>query len=240
MWLCFFTITAATLAAQLCLLAFGALDTNQPFAATALPSTLALLAVTIPLTALGLLAWRAIGFGGCPKLYDLLRGVPGTWRSIARDTLVTALAGLLVGLCLVALRFALRDLLPSGLPEPGFRGPLGGLAVSIGAAVGEEVWFRLGLMAGLVWALAAVLRRDEASPAIVWTAILILALVFGAAHIPQLASFGAATSFAVAMTILGNTLVGAMYGWFFWKRGLIAAISAHFWADIALHFVPAL
>jgi membrane protease YdiL (CAAX protease family) len=34
--------------------------------------------------------------------------------------------------------------------------------------------------------------------------------------------------------------VGVLYGWCYWRRGLLAAMVAHFSADIVLHALPAL
>ena len=36
-------------------------------------------------------------------------------------------------------------------------------------------------------------------------------------------------------TLLGNGIGGMVFGWLYWKRGLIAAVTAHFAADIVLY-----
>jgi membrane protease YdiL (CAAX protease family) len=78
------------------------------------------------------------------------------------------------------------------------------------------------------------------TPRIAWTAIAVSALVFGAIHLPQLAGAGAATSFGITATMLGNIVVGIACGWLFWKYGIISAIAAHFAIDVVLHVFPAL
>ena len=40
-------------------------------------------------------------------------------------------------------------------------------------------------------------------------------------------------------TILGNTAVGILYGWCYWKRSLVSAMVAHFAVDIMIHVLPA-
>jgi membrane protease YdiL (CAAX protease family) len=74
----------------------------------------------------------------------------------------------------------------------------------LGPAVAEEVWFRLGLMSCLVWLLMKTAKRSTPDAHVIWLSIGVLAVLFGAAHLPQLASFGAATPFAMAGTIFGK------------------------------------
>jgi hypothetical protein len=236
---CFLFVIILTVIAQLFSLAFGRIDPSESFADVVLPSTIVLLAITIPTAGLGLLIWKNIGFGGSPTLYAILSRREVLWAELANNLVATAIAGLVIGLALVGLRIALVDQLPVNLPAFGFRGVLGSLAVSIGAAVGEEVWFRLGLLSTLVWIVSKLTGQGRPNDRTVWSCLLFVAVIFAAAHIPQLASFGAASSIGVAGTIFGNTIVGTLYGWFYWRRGLLAAISVHFWVDVAIHVLPA-
>jgi membrane protease YdiL (CAAX protease family) len=41
----------------------------------------------------------------------------------------------------------------------------------------------------------------------------------------------------VASVLLGNCLGGVVFGWLYWKRRLLAAVTAHFAADIVLHVI---
>lgn len=145
-----------------------------------------------------------------------------------------------VGCFLLLLRVWARPYLPEELPSFGHRGIVGGLAVSIGAAVAEEVWFRFGLMTLIVWGATKLLGNKVSRPVILWGVILLSATAFGAAHLPQLISYGAGSPIAIFATILGNVLVGTLYGWCFWKRGLLIAIMSHFTVDLVLHVLPAL
>jgi membrane protease YdiL (CAAX protease family) len=153
--------------------------------------------------------------------------------------LATAL-GLVIGALLWGLRILLAPYLPAELPELGHRGVLGGLFVSVSAAIGEEVWLRLGVMTLLAWLIKRAVGHAELRPAVAWTAIGLAAFLFGLIHLPQLAAAGAASQAAVAATILGNMLVATAFGWLYWKRSLIAAIVAHFAVDVVLHVIPAL
>jgi len=203
------------------------------------PSALVLCAVTIPLAASGLFLGQKIGLGA-PLVTDLLNRTPGSGRKLLSDALLSVSLGLGLGFLLLLLRFAAQPYLPPELPELGHRGVLGGLLVSISAAVGEEVWLRLGVLTILAWILMRLLGRHKVSPVVGWSAIVVSALAFAAMHLPQLASYGAANSVGIAATMMGNTLVGVLFGFLYWRRSLIAAMLAHFAVDLALHVLPAL
>lgn len=203
------------------------------------PSALVLCAVTIPLAASGLILGQKIGLGA-PLLTDLLNRVPGSGRKLCSDAWLSISLGLGLGILLLLLRFAVRPYLPPELPELGHRGVLGGLLVSISAAVGEEVWLRLGVMTILAWIFLRLLGRHKVAQVVGWSAVFVSAFAFAAMHLPQLASYGAANSVGIAATMLGNTLVGVLLGYLYWRRSLIAAMLAHFAVDLALHVLPAL
>ena len=96
---------------------------------------------------------------------------------------------------------------------------------------------RLGLMTLLVWIGARLTRASVPGPAVVWTAIVITALLFGVGHIPTTATVLSLTPLVIARALLLNGIGGIVFGWLYWKRGLVAAMLAHFNADIVLHVV---
>lgn len=212
---------------------------EQPFAVVFLPSVVALLVVTTPLAALGLWLGRRIGLGA-PLLAALLSRQAGAGGTLARHARLAIVAGLALGAVLWVLRVVTLPYLPPDLPALGHRGAVGGLLVAISAAVGEEVWLRLGFMTILAWLLVRVTGRTELTPRIAWTAIVIAALAFGLIHLPQLAAAGAASIIGIVATMLGNALVGILCGWLYWQRSLVAAIVAHFSIDVVLHVLPAM
>jgi hypothetical protein len=229
-------LVSLTLVTQLVSVSF---TTDESFAEIFLPSAIALLLVSTPLAALGLYLGSGIGLGA-PLLTALLKRSPGALRQVVRITALAAGIGFTIGLALCLLRLAAVDLQSPELPDLGHRGVTGGLLVSISAAIGEEVWLRLGVMTILSWFLVRARGQHDLTPRIAWTAIAVSALAFGAIHLPQLAAAGAATSFGIAGTMLGNTLVGIACGWLFWKHGILSAIAAHFATDVVLHVIPAL
>ena len=235
-WLLLLVLVSLTLVTQLASVSY---TSTQSFSDIFLPSSVALLVVTVPLAALGLWLGSKIGLG-TPLLTALLTRSPDAGRQLGRDTRLAVSLGLSIGLLLWILRIVSAEFLPPELPDLGHRGAVGGLLVSISAAIGEEVWLRLGVMTTLAWLIMRALGQPALRPQVAWTAIVMAALGFGAIHLPQLAAAGAATTIGITATMLGNTLVGIVCGWLFWQRGLIAAILAHFSIDVVLHVLPAL
>jgi hypothetical protein len=229
-------VVTLTLVTQLGSLAYTA---EQSFSDIVLPSSIALLIITTPMATLGL--WLGIRIGlGAPLLSALLSRSPRAGRQFSRDAAIAIGLGLLIGAFLLVLRLMTQAYLPPELPELGHRGAMGGLLVSISAAVGEEVWLRLGVMTILAWLLVRLAGHSTLTPRVAWASIIMAALAFGLIHLPQLAASDAATPVGIVATMFGNTLVGTVFGWLYWKRSLIAAIFAHFSVDLVLHVLPAL
>jgi membrane protease YdiL (CAAX protease family) len=86
----------------------------------------------------------------------------------------------------------------------------------------------------LVWLGTLFINRKPPSPIVIWTANVLAALLFGALHLPQAAVFLSLTAPVVALTLAGNGVPGIVFGWLFWRRGLVAAMVAHFSADLVL------
>lgn len=225
--------------AQLIGLAFGRSNEEQSFSAIVLPSVLFLSVITLPSLGVGITLGRRIGLG-TPLVAALLSRRPGSVQKLGKDAGLAGVLGLGLGGMLLLIRMVSEPHLPPELPSFGHRGVLGGLSVSFGAAVAEEIWFRLGLMTFLVWSATRILGGREARPVVIWSVIVISAIGFGMAHLPQLISYGAGSPFAIGGTIAGNCIVGILYGWCYWKRSLVAAMIAHFSVDVVLHVLPAL
>lgn len=116
----------------------------------------------------------------------------------------------------------------------------GFLAAFYGGIV-EEILMRLFLMSLIVLVLAKAFRKPdkEASKSqfIVWFAILLASIIFGIGHLPITASLTALTPIVILRALVLNGIGGIVFGYLYWKRGLEAAIIAHFMADIVLHGV---
>jgi membrane protease YdiL (CAAX protease family) len=103
---------------------------------------------------------------------------------------------------------------------------------SVGAGVREEVWMRLGVMTFFVWMGAKRSHQTTPSARLVWTGNTLAALLFGAIHLPQAAMLLHMSAALVAFVLLGNGIPALMFGWLYWRKGLVAAMVSHTVADI--------
>jgi len=202
------------------------------------------LAVVVPVQALeggvllGVLAFVGLRLGpraglDAPWLRALVTGQPRPAVPLAR----CAVLGVLAGLAIVGLSLVLDPLLPPplhALPKGGTSAAWKGLLASLYGGIGEEVLLRLFVMTLLVW-LFARRRRRPPGPVLYWSAIALAALLFGAGHLPAAAGLWPLTAIVVLRTLVLNGVAGLAFGWLYWRRGLEAAMCAHFCADLVLH-----
>lgn len=188
---------------------------------------------------LGLLLARRAGLG-VPELQAALAGDRAAGRAV-RNSLPLA-TGLGLGLGVLLVLFALLH--PSlSKSESSFAMPplWEGFLAAIGAGIREEVWLRFGVMTLLAWCGALAMRQERASAEVIWLANFLSALAFAAIHIPQTAAIIGLSAPVLLFVFLGNGLPGMVFGWLYWRRGLAAAMVAHFWLDIVLKVIlPAL
>ena len=109
--------------------------------------------------------------------------------------------------------------------------------VSFSAGITEEIIFRLGLMSLVITVALFLTRTEEPSNGLVWTSILISAVFFGLVHLPLSKNFVELTPFTIGVTMVGNLITGSVFGWIFWKRGLLVAILSHSISDIVFHVI---
>jgi hypothetical protein len=153
-------------------------------------------------------------------------------------------AGLVVGVVIVALDIALFrhfTLHPIGsVPLRGIvQALVGGMLYG---GLSEEVMMRWGLMTLVVWlgvrlagrrtAIAAsrsgVGASGVAIPAPLYAiAIVLVALVFAAGHLPAAGAIAPLTADVVLRILLLNAVAGFVFGWLYWKASLEAAMLAH-------------
>lgn len=117
-----------------------------------------------------------------------------------------------------------------------------GLLASFYGGIAEELQLRLFLMTLLAWLGRFISKTSDGKPtsAVFWIAILLAAVLFGLGHLPTIALSVPITSLVVARTVVLNGVLGIVFGWLYWKRGLESAIISHFSADIVLHVLLAL
>ena len=190
--------------------------------------------------AAGLGLWLGPKVGlGAQDLRAWFAGDPEVSRRIRGMLPLAVGLGLATGVVLLVLGIVTTPLMPEELRDVTHPPAWQGFLAAISAGVNEEIWLRLGLMTFFVW-LGAKLLRQEELPAVgvVWTAILLATLLFGALHLPQAAVLAEGlTGAVVAVVLLLNGLAGVVFGWLYWRRGLVAAMVAHFATDIVLHVI---
>jgi hypothetical protein len=115
-----------------------------------------------------------------------------------------------------------------------------GILVSFSAGVNEEVMFRLCGLTVLAWLGSLVSQNVDGRPtrAVLWTANILVAVLFGLAHLPFTVAVGLPlTPLVIIRAVVLNGVAGIFLGWLYCTRGLESAMVAHFSADIFLHVI---
>jgi len=117
-----------------------------------------------------------------------------------------------------------------------------GLLASFYGGIAEEILLRLFVMSLFVWLGRFISKTPEGQPtnAVFWIANILAAVLFGLGHLPATSLQVPLTTLIVMRAIVLNGLLGIVFGWLYWKRGLEAAMISHFSADIVLHVLLAL
>ncbi|TYA73930.1 CPBP family intramembrane glutamic endopeptidase [Seonamhaeicola marinus] len=105
------------------------------------------------------------------------------------------------------------------------------------AAVSEEILFRLGIMSAIVAVIRYLRESQVPTNGTYWFAIIVSSLLFGLIHIPMTNNFAELTVLTVSITMIGNLITGTVFGYIFWKWGLLNAMIAHFVFDIVFHVI---
>jgi Type II CAAX prenyl endopeptidase Rce1-like len=241
-WRLFFLLLAAAVLSVVALLPYLEAMLGPKVALHPLPLPLPLLAgiqATFNFSiavGIGLLAARALGLGA-PVLEAWVYARRATERRpiIAVSTLTGVVLGALT--LLIALSPAgepLRDIAP--VPESALPFWKRLLACPYGG-IGEEILMRLFLLSGLLWIASKLFRSSARSRVLFWTVNVLVALAFGAGHLPFAASLHPLTPALVTIVIALNAFVALGFGYLYWSRGLEAAMLAHFTTDIVLHVI---
>lgn len=115
----------------------------------------------------------------------------------------------------------------SGTSEAGVKPHI---APILYGGITEELMLRYGLLTLFFWITAKLLRRPPGTPIgapSAWIMIGLVALIFGALHLPVMAALMELTPALILRTILLNAVLGTLAGWLYWRRKLEAAMLAH-------------
>ena len=107
--------------------------------------------------------------------------------------------------------------------------------------INEELLMRLFAFGLVLWLLQKLTRKEaRASTGLFWTGNAIVALLFGAAYLPAAAKIIELTPIAIFAILFLKGSAGLVFGYLCWRRGLEAAMLAHFSADFVLHMIAPL
>jgi len=143
------------------------------------------------------------------------------------------ISGILVGLAIfLSDKTLFRSSLLSGVHPPFWAGAL----ASIYGAVNEEVLLRLFLFTLVYFVLNKTFRFGADKRVLVfWITNVLVALIFGAGHIPAALKLASPSAFEIFRVLFLNGIAGVVFGWLYWSRGLWTAMAAHFVTDLMIH-----
>ncbi len=144
-----------------------------------------------------------------------------------RPQLLPSLVGGLVGATILWVSTAVA---PKALAEAQTRFSMPIVARLLYGGITEELLIRWGGMTLLVWLLWHLGQGGAASPSAisVYLAICLSSLLFGAGHLPAVASMVGHISVGIAIYVIAaNAAFGIVAGWLYWRFGLESAILAH-------------
>lgn len=145
------------------------------------------------------------------------------------------IAGLLVGVALYLLDSALFS---SSLLSDSHPPVWTGLLASFYGSINEEVLFRLFMLTTAYFLLGKIFKFQLQNRLLfLWIANVIVAIIFGLGHLPAAFKLTSPSSFEVFRILLLNAIPGVVFGWLYWTRGLLAAMTAHFVTDVVIHAV---
>ncbi|MBA4336343.1 CPBP family intramembrane metalloprotease [bacterium] len=150
---------------------------------------------------------------------------------------ISVLLGVLSGIAIVLFDFFFTKLgvnLMGQAPVPVWQGFL----ASFYGGISEEIVMRLFFMTFVVWLVSKLIRpkgKVVENNLVMWSAIILAALLFGIGHLPVTSALTTLTPLVIFRALLLNGIGGVVFGWLYWKKGLESAMIAHFSADIILH-----
>jgi len=124
------------------------------------------------------------------------------------------------------------------IPEEASAPPQYGFLAAISAGITEETLFRLFGLSLLGWLGGLLFHDSEGRPklAVLWTANLLFAIAFGAAHLLNVAIMELPlNALIVTRTIVLNGIAGVAFGWLFWTFGLESSMLSHFLLDVIIY-----
>jgi hypothetical protein len=176
--------------------------------------------------AMGLLLEPKVGMG-VPLLRSWRAGDQAMSRPIWAMLRRCFVLGFGLAATVVACGPAFRSQLPP-LPDNFVFPPVWqGILMMLGAAVREEILFRLFALNLFVWVVMKILRRHTPTPMIMWATNLLVGLLFAWMHLMPLAPVLDLNAIATGGAVAVATFASALLGWVYWRHGLVTAMVTH-------------
>jgi len=190
---------------------------------------------------LGLKLSRALGLR-MPLIERWVEDQPIDNGSLAKTLKSGLLTGLIIGIILAGCLLLLTPRFPNLPFVIVARFPVWKrfLACFYGG-IYEELFTRLFLLSVIAWLMNRSWRKPtpQLSNTAFWLANILTALLFGLGHLPSASLFMPITAVVVVAALLLNGIAGIAFGYLFRRRGLEAAMVAHFTADFVIYVVGA-
>ena len=144
-----------------------------------------------------------------------------------------AMGGLISGCLITLVGFIFRSSIPaeffeaaeSFTPSIANRFLYGGFT--------EEILMRFGIMTLVIWVASKVMKSLSSTP--YWIGICTAAVICAAGHLPIAFSLVSTPSLTlISYIMIGNSLGGIIFEWFYWKKGLESAFIAHMFAHVSM------
>ena len=184
----------------------------------------------------GLLLSKQVGFG-VPVLQGLLEGKNQTQK--LKQILKPAVGlGLLGGILVILLSLPFGNSITFLKAEISVATWKAFLASFYGG-IGEEIYFRLFMLTLFVWITYKIRKTKDGHPTIfgIWLSIILTSIIFGLGHLGITGEITSITSVIIIRAVILNGVVSVIFSWLYWKKGLEAAMIAHFSTDIVLHII---
>lgn len=186
--------------------------------------------------------WLAKKIGlGAPLIEGWLNGEK-LWPRVRQMLVPSIIAGAIVGFILTIALLLLQSRIPNLPFTLAARIPLWKrfLACFYGG-IYEELLARLFLLSLFAWLINRFKRKRDgrASATALWTANILAGILFGLGHLPSVSFLTPITTLVVAAALSLNGIASLTFGYLYFRRGLEAAMLAHFTGDFIIYVIGA-
>lgn len=212
-----------------------AIFTNDPIDPTAFVFAFVItnLFVSGVAIAIGLRLESRVGMG--VALLRASLGGEATWAAAGTITLRCLAVGVVLAVVVLSCGLVFRSQLPE-LPA-GFAFPpiWQGSLLLLGAAVREEILFRLFALNLCTWIGMKLFRRKQPTPQLIWAANVLTAFAFAVLHLVPASQMLALNPSAMALVLVLATVAGTVFGYIYWRYDLVMAVLSHAVAGLVLY-----